>query len=124
MLALDQFIPSISIAVISLVVILASVSVQFLRHRLYPYGSVKNTYILPFIVNILSSERLQRFYRVCHSLLNRKPTAKLWIACDDPYSFILLQSLDKFSRHWNLRIDVYILPHEDKNLSIVEQKYK
>lgn len=99
-----------------------------LSRRLGPYGSLVNTYILPHAVNALSSERYQELSRMLHAVFlrpwYRKPTLKLWISCDDPSSFILLQTIEKFVTRWTLNTEVYIMPHNEKELSIVDLKYK
>lgn len=98
---------------VAFALIVLSILVLKVQRRLYPHGSIKKTIIFPRLVQFLSSftyERSSRFFYWLMRPFWKTPTLQIWVAVDDPCSFIILQTVYLLLKKGSIHAVIRVLP--------------
>jgi hypothetical protein len=93
--------------------VVLSIVILKVQRRLYPHGSIKKTIIFPRLVQFLSSSRYEKLTRFFHWFMRpfwKMPTLLIWVAVDDPCSFIILQTVSLLMKKGSINAVILVVP--------------
>ena len=87
---------------------------QTCKQQIHPFGSIFNTYIRPHFVNLMICKETldwQRYaYRFIRMFCRSSPTFSVFLAADDPQSWIILQTIPKLiERFQGIRVKFVVI---------------